>query len=74
MPLFARLCENLTNLLVNISSKDVFASKQYLVRGRSNSEPISLKNIGKRVKEDESFEERESAPPANVERAREGCP
>ena len=42
--------------------------EQYLVRERSNSEPISLENIGKRVKEDVSFEESESTPPAKVER------
>ena len=42
--------------------------EQYLIRGRSNSEPISLENIGKRVREDVSFEESESTPPAKVER------
>ena len=41
---------------------------QYLVRGRSNSEPISLENSGKRVREDVSFEESESTPPIKVER------
>ena len=41
---------------------------QYLVRGRSNSEPISLENSGKRVREDVSFEESESTPPTKVER------
>ena len=34
---------------------------EYLVRGRSNSEPISLGNSGKRIREDVSFEE--SDPP-----------
>ena len=42
--------------------------EQYLIRGRSNSEPISLENIGERVREDVSFEESESTPPAKVER------
>ena len=42
--------------------------EQYLIRGRSNSEPISLENIGKRVREDVSFDESESTPPAKVER------
>ena len=41
---------------------------QYLLRGRSNSEPISLENSGKRVREDVSFEESESTPPTKVER------
>ena len=56
--LSARLSKNLTN----------FTGEQYLNRGRSNSEPISLGNIGKRVREDVSFEESESTPPAKVER------
>ena len=42
--------------------------KQYSIRGRSNSEPISLENIGKRVREDVSFEESESTPPTKDER------
>ena len=42
--------------------------EQYLIRGRSSSEPISLENIGKRVREDVSFEGRESTQPAKVER------
>ena len=41
---------------------------QYLVRGRSNSEPISLENSGKRVREDVNFEESDSTPPTKVER------
>ena len=41
---------------------------QYLVRGRSNCEPISLENSGKRVREDVSFEESESTLPTKVER------
>ena len=40
---------------------------QYLVRGRSNSQPTSLENNGKRVREDVSFEESESTPPTKVE-------
>ena len=42
--------------------------EQNSIRGRSNSEPISLENIGKRVREDVNFEESESTPPAKVER------
>ena len=46
----------------------MYLLEQYLIKGRSNSEPISLENIGKRVIEDVSFEEHESIPPAKVER------
>ena len=53
---------------MNITSKDVFLLVQYLVRGRSNSEPLSLGNSGKRVREDVSFEESESTPPTKVKR------
>ena len=42
--------------------------EQNSIRGRSNSEPISLENISKRVREDVSFEESGSTPLAKVER------
>ena len=41
---------------------------QYLDRGRLNSEPISLENSGRRVREDVNFEESESTPPTKVKR------
>ena len=63
--LFARLCENLACL----TGEHQFERCLCLISiWRSNSEPFSLDNSGKRVREDVSFEESESTPPTKVER------
>ena len=64
--------QDYAKILVNPTGEHYFERCLYLISiwigERSNIEPISLENSGKRVREDVSFEESESTPPTKVER------